>query len=396
MSELYDDPDARYTYRSPLVDRLREAGELQAGRLRLLLPPSFGFCWGVDRALAMVRDARAELGDRPMWLINSIIHNPRVNDDMRRMGIGFLKGPLAEPGAIGRLGPEDVVVVPAFSAEVEEMQLLEQRGVEIVGTTCPWVIKPHKRALKYLREGFTTVVHGTVGHDETRATCSLVRHHGGQYVVVHNMEEAGILADYLEGRIDDATLAAGLHPRAVEPGFDPAGDLRRIGVINQTTMLASESRAISERLRQALLARDGEDGLAESFRDFDTICAATQDNQDAAHLVAGKGPDLFLVVGGYDSSNTRNLARVGDGHQVPAYHIESPEDLDADRLRHRDRDSGEIAEARGWLPSAGPVAVAFTAGASTPDAILGKVVERVVELAGESLPASDTSVADGA
>ncbi len=389
MTELYDDPDARYTYRSALVDRLREAGELQAGRLRLLMPPSFGFCWGVDRALAMVRDARAEYGQRPMWLINSIIHNPRVNDDMRRMGIRFLKGPQAEDGAIERLGPEDVVVVPAFSAEVEEMELLQARGVEIVDTTCPWVIKPHKRSLKYLREGFTTVVHGTVGHDETRATCSLVRHHGGQYVVVHNMEEAEVLSGYLEGRLDAAALRDGLHPQAVEPSFDPARDLKQIGVINQTTMLASESRAIADRLRRALLARDGEAGLADSFRDFDTICAATQENQDAATAVAGKEPDLFIVVGGYDSSNTRNLARVGDDHQVPAYHIESPAALEADLLRHRDRNSGQILEQRGWLPAEGPVAVAFTAGASTPDAILGKVVERVVELAGEALPAPE-------
>jgi 4-hydroxy-3-methylbut-2-enyl diphosphate reductase len=387
MSHAYDDPEARYTYRSALVDRLREAGEMQAGRLRLLLPPSFGFCWGVDRALAMVRDARAEHGDRPMWLINSIIHNPRVNDDMRRMGIGFLKGPLATPGAIDRLGPQDVVVVPAFSAEVEEMQMLEERGVEIVDTTCPWVIKPHKRAMKYVREGFTTVVHGTVGHDETRATCSLVRHHGGQYVVVHNMTEAEVLAGYFEGRLDAAALRVGLHAQAVEPSFDPAQHLGRIGVINQTTMLASESRAIGERLRRALAARDGEDGIEDSFRDFDTICAATQDNQDAANAVAGNSPDLFIVVGGYDSSNTRNLARVGDGHEVPAYHIEGPDALEPDSLRHRDRHSGEILEQRGWLPGEGPVTVAFTAGASTPDAILGQVVERVVELAGEQLPA---------
>ncbi|RMH02611.1 MAG: 4-hydroxy-3-methylbut-2-enyl diphosphate reductase [Planctomycetota bacterium] len=386
MTSTYDDPAARYTYRSPLVDRLRKAGELEVGRLRLLMPPSFGFCWGVDRALAMVQDARRRFGDRPMWLLNSIIHNPRVNDDMRRMGIGFLKGPLAEPGALDRLGPEDVVVVPAFSAAVEEMKLLAERGVEIVDTTCPWVIKPHKRALKYIREGFTTVVHGTVGHDETRATCSLVRHHGGHYVVVHNLAEAEVLAGFLRGRLDARALAAGLHPQATDPDFDPARHLARIGVINQTTMLASESRAIADLFRRALTERDGEERLDEVFRDFDTICSATQENQDAAHAVAGRGPDLFIVVGGYDSSNTRNLARVGDGHGVPAFHIEGPEALESDRIRHRDRDSGRILETADWLPP-GPVAVAFTAGASTPDAILGQVVARVVELAGETLAA---------
>lgn len=383
----YDDPAVRHSYRSPLVDRLREAGELRAGRLRLLMPRSFGFCWGVDRALAMVRDARATHGGRPMWLINSIIHNPRVNEDMQAMGIGFLKGPRRASGALEQLGPRDVVVVPAFSAEVEEMELLRERGVEIVDTTCPWVIKPHKRAARYVREGFTTVIHGTVGHDETRATCSLVRHHGGHYVVVHDMAEAEALARFLEGTSGEEELRAGLHPAAIAPGFAPAHHLRRIGVINQTTMLASESRAIAERLRRALAARDGDEGLSASFRDFDTICAATQDNQDAAEEVAAKHPDLFIVVGGYDSSNTRNLARVGDGHGVPAYHVEGPESLERELLRHRDRHSGQILEERGWLPAAGELAVAFSAGASTPDAILGRVVARVVELAGETLPA---------
>ena len=386
MSEGYEGNETRYTYRSPLVERLRTEGELQVGRLRLLMPKAFGFCWGVDRALEMVYEARARLGDRPLWLLNSIIHNPRVNSDLRDMGIGFLKGPLAEEGALDRLGPEDVVIVPAFSAPVEEMALLQERGVEIVDTTCPWVIKPHKRVMKYLEQGFTTVVHGTVGHDETRATCSLVRHRGGHYVVVHDLQETEVLALFVEGAISAGELRRGLHPDACSPGFDPGGHLRRFGLVNQTTMLASESRAIAERLRLAQLRRHGEDDLAGSFRDFDTICAATQDNQDAALAVVDRAPDLFLVVGGYDSSNTRNLARVGDHQGVPSFHVEGPESIRSGRLRHRDRDSGEIIEATDWLPEDGPVAVAFSAGASTPDAILGRVIERVVEVAGESLP----------
>ncbi|HEX9793691.1 MAG TPA: 4-hydroxy-3-methylbut-2-enyl diphosphate reductase [Planctomycetota bacterium] len=386
MSESYEDPEARYSYRSALVDGLRAAGSLQLGRLRLLLPAKFGFCWGVDRALAMVQDARESFPGRPLWLLNSIIHNPRVNSDMDAIGIGFLKGPLSRAGALDRLGPQDVVIVPAFSAEVEEMQLLRERQVEIVDTTCPWVIKPHKRALKYIREGFTIIIHGTVGHDETRATCSLVRHHNGQFVVVHDLEETETLARYLEGGLDAECLRAGLNSCAVAENFEPAEHLRRIGLINQTTMLASESRAVAARLRQALVVRDGEDSMEQLFRDFDTICGATQENQDAATSVVVDDPDLFLVVGGFDSSNTKNLARVGDGRNVPTFHIEGPESIEDERLWHRDRDSGEILEIGGWLPAEGPVVVAFTAGASTPDAILGQVIERVVELAGEQLP----------
>ncbi len=384
----YEDPEVRYTYRSPLVDMLRERGDLQVGRLRLLMPNSFGFCWGVDRALAMVNDARSEHGQRDMWLLNSIIHNPKVNADMEGKGIKFLQGSRAVPGALEKLGEKDVVIVPAFSVTVEEMAYLEERKVTVVDTTCPWVIKPHKRAQKYVREGFTTVVHGTVGHDETRATCSLVRHHGGEFVIVHDIQEARVLASYLSGNLSGAELLARLHENAVRSSFKPEQHLKKIGVINQTTMLASESREVADILRVALVDKFGEADLDECFRDFDTICQATQDNQDSAFEVVSSAPDLFLVVGGYDSSNTRNLARVGDDANVPAWHIQGPRCVGENELEYRERNSGEIKFVKNWLPD-GEVAVAFTAGASTPDAILGQVVERVVELAGEDLSACE-------
>ncbi len=391
---MNDEPntnDVRLSYRDPMVEQLRAEGRLHVGRLDLLLPQSFGFCWGVDRALAMVEKARQEHAGRRMWLLNSLIHNPRVNGDMRERGIGFLKGEHGVEGAMDQLTSEDVVIVPAFSAEVEDMQALEARGVDLVDTTCPWVIKPHKRTLKYLREGFTTVIHGTVGHDETRATCSLVQHEGGHYVVVHDLAEAQALANCLRGERDFASLKECLHDEAFSPEFEPVAHLAKIGIINQTTMLASESRAIGDLLREALVARDSESGLAESFRDFDTICRATQDNQDAAIAVIDEKPHIFLVVGGYDSSNTKNLARVGDAQGIPSYHVEGPDGV-GEVISYRDRESGEIRTASDWLPSEGPLRVAFTAGASTPDTILGQVIRRVAELAGEHLPEVQLSV----
>jgi len=383
----YDDPEARYTYRSPLVDHLRSQGALQVGRLKLVMPSSFGFCWGVDRALAMVGDAREKHGDQSMWLLNSIIHNPRVNADMEERGIGFLKGERAKPGVLEDLGEDDVVIVPAFSAMVEEMEDLREKGVTIVDTTCPWVIKPHKRAQKYVREGFTTVVHATVGHDETRSTCSLIRSEGGQFVIVHDLLETEILASYLEGKISEKELKAGLHTDAVRSSFDSQIHLQKIGVINQTTMLASESRQVADRLRAALVEAGGEECLVERFRDFDTICNATQENQDAAQAVVDANPDLFLVVGGFDSSNTRNLARVGDDAQVPSIHIHGPDCfLENGDLLHRERATGESQVTSDWLPD-GEVTIAFTGGASTPDTILGQVVANVLHAAGEELPA---------
>jgi len=378
-------PEVRLSYRSPLVERLREEGRAVIGELELLLPQSFGFCWGVDRALAMVEEARRAHGDRPMWLISSIIHNPRVNADLRAKGIGFLRGEHATAGALEALSSQDVVIVPAFSATVEDMQLLRARGVTIVDTTCPWVIKPHKRTLKYLKEGFTTIIHGTVGHEETEATCSLIEHAGGHYVVVYSLQEAEALANYLEGTLAAAALRDGLRSGSFSPGFAAEEHLARIGVINQTTMLASESRAIGDRLRAALIKRDGEDALADVFRDFDTICRATQDNQDAAAAVAQEHPDLYLVVGGYDSSNTKNLARVGHRLGVRAFHIEGPHCL-GEKLEYRHRTHGNICHEADWLPTKRPLRVAFSAGASTPDALLGEVIEKLVSLCGESLP----------
>ncbi len=380
----FDATEVRLTWRSGLVERLREAGALRFGQVEIVLPRSFGFCWGVDRALAMVEEARREHAGRPLWLISSIIHNPRVNEDLRAKGVRFLRGEHAESGAWDRLSGEDVVIVPAFSALVEDMQRLASCGVTIVDTTCPWVIKPHKRTLKYVKEGFTTLIHGTVGHEETDATCSLIAHEGGHYVVVASLEQTQPVADFLSGALDADGLRAALPARACSAGFDPALHLARVGVINQTTMLARESRAIGDLLRAALTVRDGTAGLEASFRDFDTICRATQDNQDAARAVAEQQPDLFLVVGGYDSSNTKNLARVGDGAGVPAYHIEGPQCLEAGEISHRERVSGRIGLARSWLPAKRPLRVALTAGASTPDALLGEVIARLLLLCGET------------
>ncbi len=303
MSKQFDPSLVRQSYRSELVEELRELGSKTFGDVTVLIPKSLGFCWGVDRALSMVQEARSEYVGRPMWLIASIIHNPRVNADLREQGIGFLRGEFSQAGAWDNLCENDVVIVPAFSATVEDMNHLRSRGVTIVDTTCPWVIKPHKRTLKYVKEGFTTVIHGTVGHEETEATCSLILSEGGHYVVVYSIQEAECLAAFIEGEASAEELVGSLRSGSFSPGFDFELHMIRLGVINQTTMLASESRAIGERLRLALVNRDDQASLESNFRDFDTICRATQDNQDAASAVAEQQPDLYLVVGGYDSHN---------------------------------------------------------------------------------------------
>jgi 4-hydroxy-3-methylbut-2-enyl diphosphate reductase len=377
----YDDTSERYAYTSALIKDLKASGgRLERGRVTIHVPEQSGFCWGVDRALAMIDDALRENPDRRVWLLNQIIHNPIVNRDLKARGVHFLRGPFADgDGSFEQMNATDVAVVPAFSAEVEDLQELERRAIPVVDTTCPWVIKPHRRTERYVKDGFTTVIHGTAGHDETLASCSLIRHLGGHYLIVHDLVETDLLCAYLRGERELAHFAEDFAGKC-SPGFDPAQHLSRIGMINQTTMLATESREVASRVAAAMRERDGEQ-VAESFRDFDTICRATQDNQDSfLKVLARTELDLLIVVGGFDSSNTKNLARIGDDAGIPSYHIERPEDLTATTIRHRRRKTGEIVVDEHWLP-AGSVQIGMTAGASTPDTIFGAVVERVLAAA---------------
>ncbi len=377
-------PVARASYRSPIIDRLRESGyELRVGRLILRCARNFGFCWGVDKAVTMIHEAIAAHPDRRIWLLSPIIHNPSVNRDLAARGVQFLKG----GGAIGgedpftRVSPDDLVVIPAFSAEVEDTERLLAIGCTVLDTTCPWVERPHRRTERLVEEGFSLVIHGKVGHDETRATCSLIRSRGGHYVVILDLEEADLLCSAVRGELSRAEFLKRF-ARATSPGFDPGRQLQRIGLINQTTMLASESREIAHRIAEAMAARVGTPQLRDHFRDFDTICSATQENQDAVlELLGSPDLDLMIVVGGYESSNTHNLARVA-ATRVPTFHIEEASEIGPAAIHHQRLNRPERVTTEGWLPS-GEVVIGFTAGASTPDNKLGEVIARVVEVAGE-------------
>ena len=378
-------PIARASYRSPIVERLRESSfELRAGRLTLRCARNFGFCWGVDKAVSMVDEAIRGNRGRRIWLLSPIIHNPIVNRDLVARGVRFIKGEGLEgedPFAV--VAPEDLVVIPAFSAEIEDVERLAAIGCTVLDTTCPWVERPHRRTERLIGDGFTLVIHGKLGHDETRATCSLIRSRGGHFVVLLDLAEADVLCGVLRGSVPPAELLERL-AGATSPGFAPGRDLERVGLVNQTTMLASESREIGRRIAQAMRARHGALALKDRFRDYDTICSATQENQDAVLALLGSpGVDLMLVVGGYASSNTHNLARIAGG-RVPTYHLEEASEITAEAIHHQRLDRPERVVTRDWLPP-GPVVIGFTAGASTPDNTLGEVILRVVEVAGEEL-----------
>ncbi len=375
-------------YDGRLVDLLRARDyTLEAGGMTVRLAREFGFCYGVERAVDYAYQTRAKFPDRRVWLAGEIIHNPHVNARLREMGVGFLALAPVVPDApafdYGPVAAGDVVILPAFGVTIHDFAALRAMGCVVVDTTCGSVLNVWKRVDAYARDGFTALIHGKYSHEETRATASQVQKYpGGRWLVVRDMAEAQLVCDYVEGRGDRAAFLARF-ARATSPDFDPDRDLSRIGVANQTTMLARESLAVAALVGAAVERARGAEYRAANFRSFDTICSATQDRQDAVAELLGERLDAMLVVGGYNSSNTMSLAALC-AERVPTFHIESPEAVDVARGAVRYRPAGAHtveAEVAGWLP-AGPVRVGLTAGASTPNSKIGETVARLLAMRG--------------
>ena len=375
-------------YDSALVDEVRSNDfTFASGRLTVHLAREFGFCYGVDRAVDYAYQARRRFPGRNVFLTGEIIHNPHVNDRLREAGIRFLSDSGERRDT---LGADDVVILPAFGVTVGEMEQLVSQGCTLVDTTCGSVLNVWKNVVRYAQDGYTAVIHGKLKHEETRATASqALKYPNGKYLVVLDREEASIVCDYIRhgGRRDEFLERFG---PAASPGFDPDRDLDRVGCANQTTMLMSESLEIGEMFRVAMLERYDTDTLSQHFRAFDTICSATQERQDAVMTLLGeRAVDLMIVIGGYNSSNTCNLARIC-AERVTTLHIADPACLiSRDEVRHRPVGppsttvGGEILM-RNWLPSAGPLVVGLTAGASTPNNIVGQVIRRLEQFCNEN------------
>jgi len=369
-------------YDSSVVDQVRAGGyHFAAGRLTLHLAREFGFCYGVDRAVDYAYQARRRFPGRNVFLTGEIIHNPHVNQRLRDNGIRFLSDPDERPET---LGADDVVILPAFGVTVEEMAQLAAQGCTLVDTTCGSVLNVWKNVTRYAQDGFTAIIHGKVKHEETRATASqALKFPRGRYLVVLDKAEAGVVCDYIRHGGDREAFIARFGA-ASSPGFDPDVDLVRVGCANQTTMLMSESLEIGEMVGAAIADRYGADARPQHFRAFDTICSATQERQDAVTaLLDEQALDLMLVVGGYNSSNTCNLARIC-ADRISTFHIADPECLiSADEIHHRpvgapSTTRGREQTTRGWLPP-GRVTVGLTAGASTPNNIVGQIIKKLEE-----------------
>ena len=384
-AEVQDELASDYSGR--LVDRMRaEDYTLTVGDVTIRLAREFGFCYGVERAVEYAYQTRRKFPERRIYLVGEIIHNPHVNTRLREMGIEILRQRDGQFDFAG-VTPEDVVILPAFGVTIHDFEELRRIGCFLVDTTCGSVLNVWKRVESYAKDGFTALIHGKHYHEETRATASQVRKYDlGHYLIVRDMAEARAVCDFVEGRADAQSLMARLG-HATSPGFDPHQHLQRIGVANQTTMLARESLAIAAEVGAAVSRARGTAARDRDFRTFDTICSATQERQDAVEELLHEPLDVMVVMGGFNSSNTISLAALC-AERVQTYHVESPEGIDPDEASVHHRLPGPKhteADTRDWLPG-GPLRIGITAGASTPNSKIGEAVARILATRGLDLP----------
>jgi 4-hydroxy-3-methylbut-2-enyl diphosphate reductase len=371
--------DLAADYEGYLVTLMRERDyTLAAGGVTVRLAREFGFCYGVERAVEYAYQTRRKFPDKRLFLVGEIIHNPHVNARLTEMGITIL---LPRDGVFDFTGlrADDVVILPAFGVTIQDLERLRAVGCVLVDTTCGSVLNVWKRVESYARDGFTALIHGKHYHEETRATASQVlKYPEGRYLVVRDMDDARAVCDFIEGKVAGDVIATRF-AHATSAGFDPDRHLRRIGVANQTTMLASESLAIGEEVGRAMERARGAGARQTDFRTFDTICSATQERQDAVRDLLEEPLDVMIVIGGYNSSNTISLAALC-AERVSTYHVETASAIDPATGTIRYRPAGKHHSetvATDWLRGVGPVRVGLTAGASTPNNKIGEAVARI-------------------
>lgn len=385
------------SYRSSLVSTIKKARAksdprkkdlsptaFDLGRVRFKFARHFGFCFGVENAIEIAFRAIEENPDKRIFLLSEMIHNPSVNKDLVNRGVKFL---LATDGTqlipFSTLNPEDIVIVPAFGTSVELFGELTRVGIDpqIYNATCPFVEKVWTRSRMLGEQGFTVIIHGKHYHEETRATFSHARL-SAPSVVIRDMKEATDLAAYIKGEREAGGFFEEFKGRHSE-GFLPDRDLKKIGVVNQTTMLAHETQAISDFLKNTMReAYPGEEVTAHFADTRDTLCYATAENQNAVHELVKSGGDLAVVIGGYNSSNTSHLATICS-RVLPTFYVKDADEiLSGDEIRHIDIDSKEVRITSGWLPKKEKLDILVTAGASSPDSLVDEVISKIAGILG--------------
>jgi 4-hydroxy-3-methylbut-2-enyl diphosphate reductase len=386
--ELMEEHGVGYSS-SGLVAQMKEQGNVwKQGDVTVRLAEAYGYCWGVERAVQMAYEARKAYPGKRLHITNEIIHNPKVNQRLAEMDIEFIEATPADTDGVeskdfGNVREGDVVILPAFGASVQEMKLLNDKKVQIVDTTCPWVSKVWNAVDNQARKGHTSIIHGKWAHEETVATASFA----GTYLIVKDMKETQYVCDYImQGGSKDEFMAK--FRNAMSDGFDPEKDLIRVGMANQTTMLKGETEAIGKLLESTMMKKYGPANLNEHFMIMDTICDATQERQDAVYDMTGHQDDpedeqrldMMIVVGGFNSSNTSHLQEIGEMKNIPSFWVDSGARIDVEKntITHK-LAHGELVETPCWLPD-GPITIGVTSGASTPDRAIEDVLDRVFKI----------------
>ncbi len=360
---------------------------LDFGPVQFYIARHFGFCYGVENAIEISYRALSENPGKKIYLLSQMIHNPAVNDDLQGHGIQFIMdtyGNQLIPW--DEISANDVVITPAFGTTVEIENLLKEKGIqpEKYNTTCPFVEKVWKRSAKLGEDDFTVIIHGKQKHEETRATFSH-SYQNAPSVVIKDMNEAQILGEIILGKRPMDEFESRFRERASE-GFDPNIHFDRVGVVNQTTMLATETQAIADHLKNVMVEKFGESNYKEHFADTrDTLCYATNDNQSATLGLMETDVDLAIVVGGYNSSNTSHLVELLE-EKFPTYFISSENDLKENgSVDHFNFHDGKIEQSESFLPKTNrPLKIALTSGASCPDAVVDRVLQKVLTYFNES------------
>jgi len=363
------------SYQSNLIASIRENNfTYQEGRLKIQLAKSFGFCWGVERAVAMAYETRRHYPKETIWMTNEIIHNPSVNNHLSRMNVKIIsaKNGIKDFSAVSH---GDVVILPAFGATVQEMQLLHEKECHIIDTTCPWVSKVWHTVEKHKKHTFTSIIHGKYKHEETLATRSFA----GNYLVVFDLAEAEYVSNYILGHGDRDDFLQKFS-KAFSKGFDPDIHLERVGVANQTTMLKSETEEIGKLFENTMLKKYGPAHLNDHFLAFNTICDATEERQDAMFSLVDEDLDMLVVIGGFNSSNTTHLQEIAITNNIQSFHIDTPDRISVENnsICHKPLESDLVLK-KDFIPD-GELTVGITSGASTPDKVVADVIEKLVKI----------------
>ena len=391
-------------YRSPIISRIKNSRKnndprkkdfaptiLDFGPVRFHVARHFGFCYGVENAIEISYKTVEENPDKRIFLLSEMIHNPDVNNDLISRGVRFI---MDTHGNLlmdwNELNSDDIVIIPAFGTTLEIQQKLSDLGIDAhkFNTTCPFVEKVWNRSAQLGEKDYTIVIHGKHYHEETKATFSHSNKNSPS-VIVKNIEEAKILADVISGKKSKDDFYKIFEGKFSEE-FDPDNDIRKIGVVNQTTMLATETQAIAELLKNTMLEKYGAENLHEHFADTkDTLCYATNDNQEATYGLLKEKGDFAVVVGGYNSSNTSHLVELCE-QKITTYFISSADKIFSNsEISHFNLATKEEIITQNYIPEKRPVNILITSGASCPDSVVDQVIQKFLSIFDVSKPVDE-------